>query len=140
MNQHDYTTGRLRRSGCFLSGFPLVSGPSRADRRAPADPADLPAKIISQLSAAGHHPCHARRPWQCRPWPARLSANPLEVIEAIDGPGSLQRVRDRPEVCSMSRSVPVVQVNGATELVERLQGTAFNQPTAPNMALAQIAA
>lgn len=100
------------------------------------------AKIISQLSAAGI--IRATRGARGGVALARTSENVnlLEVIEAIDGPVRLNECVTDPDVCSMSEICPVRSVwcKAQAELVERLQGTRFNQLAAPTQVLAAVPA
>lgn len=100
------------------------------------------AKIIFQLSAAGIIRAAGRTPGRCRPGASCRARQPARGHRGHRRPGPPERVRHQADVCSMSDVCPVRSVwcKAQAELVERLQGTAFSQLTAPNMALAQIAA
>jgi Rrf2 family protein len=87
------------------------------------------AKIIAQLSVAGI--VHATRGTRGGVRLARPVAtiSLLEIVEAVDGPISLNEYATQPETCTLSADSPIQQVWGEAqaELIARLAETKFSQ-------------
>jgi Rrf2 family protein len=90
-------------------------------------PPSFLAKIISQLSIAGliHTSRGARGGVSMARPPEDISI--LEVVEAIDGPISLNECTQSPSACPFGESCPLHELwcNTQSELVEKLRGTTF---------------
>ena len=90
-------------------------------------PPSFLAKIISQLSIAGliHTSRGARGGVSLARSPEEVSI--LEVVEAIDGPLSLNECTQNPSVCPFGESCPLYELWCTTqsELVEKLRNTSF---------------
>jgi Rrf2 family protein len=105
-------------------------------------PPSFLAKIISQLSIAGliHTSRGARGGVSMARTPEEISI--LEVVEAIDGPISLNECTDNPESCPFGDDCPMrpLWCDTQSELVKRLGKTTFaqfvDQPAIINAALA----
>ncbi len=97
-------------------------------------PPSVLAKIISQLSIAGliHTSRGARGGVSLAHQPDEISV--LEVVEAIDGPISLNECTENPSACPFGEDCPLrpLWCDTQTELVKRLKKTSFaefiNQP------------
>lgn len=92
-------------------------------------PPSFLAKIISQLSIAGliHTSRGARGGVSLARVPEAISV--LEVVEAIDGPISLNECSTQPEGCPFGEDCPIrpIWCNTQRELVEKLRNTHFGQ-------------
>ena len=92
-------------------------------------PPSFLAKIISQLSIAGliHTSRGARGGVSLARAPEAISV--LEVVEAIDGPISLNECSAQPEGCPFGEECPIRPIWCSTqhELVEKLRSTSFGQ-------------
>ncbi len=90
-------------------------------------PPSFLAKIISQLSIAGliHTSRGARGGVSMARPPEAISI--LEVVEAIDGPISLNECSQSPETCPFGGNCPLrtIWCGTQSELVERLRRTTF---------------
>lgn len=90
-------------------------------------PPSFLAKIISQLSIAGliHTSRGARGGVSLARPPENISI--LEVVEAIDGPLTLNECTHSPEGCPFGENCPIrpIWCDVQTELVERLRNTNF---------------
>ena len=90
-------------------------------------PPSFLAKIISQLSIAGliHTSRGARGGVSMARSPEAISV--LEVVEAIDGPISLNECSQNPDACPFGSNCPLHTIWCSTqaELVERLRRTTF---------------
>jgi Rrf2 family protein len=97
-------------------------------------PPSFLAKIISQLSIAGliHTSRGARGGVSLAHQPEEISV--LEVVEAIDGPISLNECTEHPSACPFGEDCPLrpLWCDTQSELVKRLKKTSFaefiNQP------------
>lgn len=90
-------------------------------------PPSFLAKIISQLSIAGLiHTSRGARGGVLLSRPA-ASISLLEVVEAIDGPISLNECTLTPDICEFSESCPMHKIWCETqdELVKKLRTTTF---------------
>ena len=92
-------------------------------------PASFLAKIISQLSIAGliHTSRGARGGVSLARKPEEISL--LDVVEAIDGPITLNECTRDPSICSFGESCPIHEVWCETqmEMVNRLQQATFDK-------------
>lgn len=92
-------------------------------------PPSFLAKIISQLSIAGliHTSRGARGGVSLAKVPEAISV--LEVVEAIDGPISLNECSASPEGCPFGEKCPIrpIWCNAQQSLVVRLRETNFGQ-------------
>ena len=92
-------------------------------------PPSFLAKIISQLSIAGliHTSRGARGGVSLAREPEEL--NLLAVVEAIDGPISLNECVQDPEVCSFGDNCPIHEVwcEAKSELVRKLRESTFDK-------------
>lgn len=92
-------------------------------------PPSFLAKIISQLSIAGliHTSRGARGGVSLARKPEDVSL--LDVVEAIDGPISLNECTQDPSVCAFGESCPIHDVWCETqaELVQRLKESTFDK-------------
>ncbi|NTU74729.1 MAG: Rrf2 family transcriptional regulator [Anaerolineaceae bacterium] len=92
-------------------------------------PPSFLAKIISQLSIAGliHTSRGARGGVALARQPEQISL--LEVVEAIDGPISLNECTNNPDVCAFGDDCPLHTIWCTTqaELIEKLRKTTFSQ-------------
>src|SRR5512142_2152239 len=92
-------------------------------------PPSFLAKIISQLSIAGliHTSRGARGGVSLARQPEEISV--LEVVEAIDGPISLNECTENPSACPFGDDCPLrpLWCDTQTELVKRLKKTSFAQ-------------
>jgi len=92
-------------------------------------PPSFLAKIISQLSIAGL--IHTSRGARGGVLLSRPAANIslLEVVEAIDGPISLNECTLTPDICEFSGDCPMHQIWCETQddLVKKLRQTTFGQ-------------
>jgi len=90
-------------------------------------PPSFLAKIISQLSIAGliHTSRGARGGVSLARPPEEISI--LEVVEAIDGPISLNECTQNPSACPFGDTCPLHELWCTTqaELVDKLRGTSF---------------
>ncbi len=90
-------------------------------------PPSFLAKIISQLSIAGliHTSRGARGGVSLARQPEEISV--LEVVEAIDGPISLNECTENPSACPFGEDCPLrpLWCDTQTELVKRLKKTSF---------------
>ena len=90
-------------------------------------PPSFLAKIISQLSIAGliHTSRGARGGVSLARPPEEISI--LEVVEAIDGPLTLNQCTQHPSSCSFGETCPLRELwcETQTELVDRLRNTSF---------------
>lgn len=90
-------------------------------------PPSFLAKIISQLSIAGliHTSRGARGGVSLARPPEEISI--LEVVEAIDGPVTLNECTENPSSCPFGETCPlhVLWCETQSELVERLRNTTF---------------
>lgn len=90
-------------------------------------PPSFLAKIISQLSIAGliHTSRGARGGVSLAHQPEEISV--LEVVEAIDGPISLNECTENPSACPFGEDCPLrpLWCDTQTELVKRLKKTSF---------------
>ena len=97
-------------------------------------PPSFLAKIISQLSIAGllHTSRGARGGVTLAREPKEISL--LEVIEAIDGPISLNECSNQDGACSFGEECQLRDVwcDAQEELVKRLKSTNFAQFASPN--------
>ena len=92
-------------------------------------PPSFLAKIISQLSIAGLiHTSRGARGGVLLSRPA-ASISLLEVVEAIDGPISLNECTLTPDICEFSGDCPMHQIWCETQndLVKKLRQTTFGQ-------------
>lgn len=92
-------------------------------------PPSFLAKIISQLSIAGLiHTSRGARGGVLLARPAQ-QISLLEVVEAIDGPISLNDCTISTEACQMSGDCPLHEIwhEAQAELVTRLRGTTFDK-------------
>jgi Rrf2 family protein len=92
-------------------------------------PPSFLAKIISQLSIAGliHTSRGARGGVSLARQPEEITI--LEVVEAIDGPISLNECCSAPETCLFGENCPLrpLWCEAQSGLVERLRSTTFSQ-------------
>ncbi|MCL4562342.1 MAG: Rrf2 family transcriptional regulator [Chloroflexi bacterium] len=92
-------------------------------------PPSFLAKIISQLSIAGliHTSRGARGGVSLARSASEISI--LEVVEAIDGPISLNECTEDPSACTFSEDCPLRDIwcDAQAELVKRLKKTSFSQ-------------
>jgi len=92
-------------------------------------PPSFLAKIISQLSIAGliHTSRGARGGVELARAPEKISV--LEVVEAIDGPISLNECSAQPDGCPFGEECPIRPIWCSTQhdLVDRLRATTFGQ-------------
>ncbi len=92
-------------------------------------PPSFLAKIISQLSIAGliHTSRGARGGVSLARKPGDVSL--LDVVEAIDGPITLNDCTEDPDICTFGDNCPLHEVWCETqaELVRRLQGATFDK-------------
>jgi Rrf2 family protein len=92
-------------------------------------PPSFLAKIISQLSIAGliHTSRGARGGVSLARQPEEISV--LEVVEAIDGPISLNECTENPSACPFGDDCPLrpLWCDTQSELVKRLKKTSFAQ-------------
>lgn len=92
-------------------------------------PPSFLAKIISQLSIAGLIKTSrgARGGVELARAPEKISV--LEVVEAIDGPITLNECSAQPEGCPFGEDCPIRPIWCSTqhELVDRLRSTSFGQ-------------
>lgn len=92
-------------------------------------PPSFLAKIISQLSIAGliNTSRGARGGVSLARRPEKISL--LDVVEAIDGPITLNECVDDPEVCSFGDNCPIHEVwcEAKTELVRKLSESTFDK-------------
>lgn len=92
-------------------------------------PPSFLAKIISQLSIAGliHTSRGARGGVSLARAPEAISV--LEVVEAIDGPISLNECSAQPDGCPFGEDCPIrpIWCNTQHELVDKLRNTSFGQ-------------
>lgn len=99
------------------------------------------AKIISQLSTAGvvRATRGARGGISLARPPEEISL--LEIVEAIDGPVTLNECTQDPSICQMGDTCAVREVwcDLRVELVGRLKSTTFNQLVRTNGAPAVLA-
>ena len=90
-------------------------------------PPSFLAKIISQLSIAGliHTSRGARGGVSLARQPEEISV--LEVVEAIDGPISLNECTENPSACPFGEECPLrpLWCDTQSELVKRLKKTSF---------------
>lgn len=97
-------------------------------------PPSFLAKIISQLSIAGliHTSRGARGGVSLARPPEEISI--LEVVEAIDGPLSLNECTQNPSACPFGETCPLHSLWCETqaELVDRLRSTSFAQFVSTN--------
>ena len=92
-------------------------------------PASFLAKIISQLSIAGliHTSRGAKGGVSLARKPEEISL--LDVVEAIDGPITLNECVDDPSVCSFGDNCPIHDVwcEAKAELVHKLSKSTFDK-------------
>jgi len=90
-------------------------------------PPSFLAKIISQLSIAGliHTSRGARGGVSLAKLPDEISV--LDVVEAIDGPITLNECTTNPNACAFIDECPMrnLWVNARAELLAKLKGTSF---------------
>ncbi len=105
-------------------------------------PPSFLAKIISQLSIAGLiHTSRGARGGVSLARPAE-EISILEVVEAIDGPISLNECTESPSACPFSEDCPLrpLWCDTQAELIKRLKKTSFAQFVAkPEVAVLQTA-
>jgi Rrf2 family protein len=92
-------------------------------------PASFLAKIISQLSIAGiiHTSRGAHGGVSLAKNPKEISV--LEVVEAIDGPVTLNECTQNPDICIFSEDCPMhtIWCDAREELVSKLEAITFEQ-------------
>ena len=108
-----------------------------ADEKAPTSiiaekqqiPSSFLAKIISQLSIAGiiHTSRGAHGGVSLAKSPKEITV--LDVVEAIDGPVTLNECTQNPDICIFSKDCPMrtIWCEAREELVNKLEGITFEQ-------------
>ncbi len=131
----NHPTGRLRRARCALPGQAerRRARPDEPDRPRAADPPSFLAKIVSQLSVAGMVQTSrgARGGVALAREPKDISL--LEVVEAIDGPITLNECVPDSSLCTFGDDCPVhgVWSDVQQKLVRELSSTSFADLMAP---------
>lgn len=118
------------RAMLYLANLPLQERASTSKIAAEQKiPTSFLAKIISQLSIAGliHTSRGAGGGVSLARKPEQISL--LDVVEAIDGPISLNECTRDPSICSFGESCPLHEVWCETqlELVQRLEQATFDK-------------
>lgn len=118
------------RAMLFLSRLePTVKAATSQIAQQQRIPPSFLAKIISQLSIAGliNTSRGARGGVSLARLPEKISV--LEVVEAIDGPISLNECSAQPDGCPFGEDCPIrpIWCNTQHELVEKLRNTSFGQ-------------